>query len=213
MRMSGSMAEKKLQQAIAQSYYLGAGVDQKSWPKPDVHEVAFIGRSNVGKSSVIAALLNNKKLVQVSKTPGKTRILHFYVVPEIICLVDLPGYGYSKASKKENALIEKMLRHYFNESRRVTKIFILLDIRRLPSDQDLAIMQGFNTLHLPWSLIITKIDKVSKHIRKPQISRITSACPFQNEAPVVACSAHTKTGFNELWSHLKHLSISRQLEC
>src|SRR5699024_9220210 len=129
-------------------------------PDTRLPEYAFIGRSNVGKSSLINMLTNRKKLAKTSGTPGKTKLINHFLINEDWHLVDLPGYGYAKTSKKEQRKFSKMINTYFQERRQLISAFVLVDSRHNPQKIDLDFMQRMGEAQLPFSIIFTKTDKL-----------------------------------------------------
>lgn len=133
-------------------------------------EIACIGRSNVGKSSLLNHLLNDKTLARVSSTPGKTQLLNLFTVDETLLLVDLPGYGYAKAPKKIKEAWGKSIEHYLKNRSSLSLLLLLLDSRRLPSDEDLAFINWATFYKKPFLLVFTKADKLDKGTLASQIT-------------------------------------------
>jgi len=134
-------------------------------PKNDLNEIAFAGRSNVGKSSLINSLTNRKKLARFSKTPGRTRQLNFFKIENKLhklILVDLPGYGYAKVAKKDISEWRKLTKHYFSQRVNLRTVCLLMDIRREIYSHDLIMMDYLDSIGLSWTVILTKVDKIDK---------------------------------------------------
>lgn len=131
-------------------------------PKPLIPEYAFIGRSNVGKSSLINALTGRKKLAKTSVTPGKTQLINHFLINENWYLVDLPGYGYAKSSKKDRAAWDIMSEEYILNRRNLMSIFLLVDSRHAPQKSDLEFMEWMGENEISFNLVFTKTDKLSK---------------------------------------------------
>ncbi|MFN6177691.1 MAG: ribosome biogenesis GTP-binding protein YihA/YsxC [Flavobacteriales bacterium] len=148
--------------------HLGSGREAKHWPKPSLPEYAFIGRSNVGKSSLINMLCNISKLARVSNTPGRTRnVEHFKVAGTLTSerpwmLADLPGYGFAKASKAERAIWEKMIQTYLKERENLQNVFLLVDSRLEPQQNDLDMIQWLGENGIPFVIVFTKSDKLAQ---------------------------------------------------
>ena len=146
--------------------HLGSGREPKDWPKPSLPEYAFIGRSNVGKSSLINMLCHINKLARVSNTPGRTRnVEHFRVEGTLTSkspwmLADLPGYGFAKASKTERAVWEKMIQTYLKERETLQNVFLLIDSRLEPQQNDLDMVQWLGENGIPFCIVFTKTDKL-----------------------------------------------------
>lgn len=140
--------------------FLMSNTDPARCPVPDKPEFAFIGRSNVGKSSLINMLLGRKNLAKTSSTPGKTRLINHFVVNEEWYLVDLPGYGYARISKKEREKWEGMIRTYFRRRENLVNTFILIDSRIEPKMADIDFINWFGEEQLPFAIVFTKADKL-----------------------------------------------------
>lgn len=160
---------KKLQTAIFLKSYAQSGEWKKESNFP---EVAFIGRSNSGKSTLINSILGRKSLAKTSRTPGKTKLINIFAIPNLFCLVDLPGFGYSKASHKEHIGMMKLLEDYLNESLELKCIFILLDARREIPEDELRLIQTAINRNIPFTLLRTKSDKLNQKERN-QSTHIT----------------------------------------
>lgn len=132
-------------------------------PKSDQQEYAFIGRSNVGKSSLINMLTNRKKLARISVTPGKTQLINFFLINKDWHLVDLPGYGYAKVSKTSRKNWEKMIRDYLVKRENLQCVFVLIDSRLEPQKIDLDFVNWLGEMQVPFALVFTKADKPSKN--------------------------------------------------
>lgn len=136
--------------------------DVQKCPDPDRPEYAFIGRSNVGKSSLINMLMQRKKLAKTSSTPGKTQLINHYMVNDEWYLVDLPGYGYAKMPLKEKEKLEKMISNYILERKNVVNVFVLIDSRHNPQQIDLEFMEWLGESGIPFIMVFTKSDKLKK---------------------------------------------------
>ena len=130
-------------------------------PEPDKPEYAFIGRSNVGKSSLINMLTGRRKLAKVSGSPGKTMLINHFIIDKTWYLVDLPGYGYAKRSKSERAKWLKMIRNYILTRTNLLTVFLLIDIRHKPQKNDLEFMEWLAVSQIPFTIVFTKADKLS----------------------------------------------------
>jgi len=129
-------------------------------PDPNIPEYAFIGRSNVGKSSLINAMMNHKDLAKTSQTPGKTQLINHFMVNESWYLTDLPGYGYAKVSKVQRKDFEKLITNYILNRRNLVNLFVLVDVRHKPQAIDLDFMQWCGECGVPFSIVFTKADKL-----------------------------------------------------
>ena len=169
-------------------------------------EVAFAGKSNVGKSSLINALMNRKALARTSSQPGKTQTINVYNINDALYLVDLPGYGYATANEEIKAQWGKMIEHYLHTSKRLKAVFLLIDIRHDPSDNDCLMYdwmlhQGFAPI-----IIATKADKLKKSQRKQHVDKIRAVLEVEPDTIVIPFSAETKQGREEIWELVASLT-------
>ncbi len=146
-------------------------------PKPVYPEVAFIGRSNVGKSSLINAILGKKNLARISSTPGKTRGINYYLVDQKFFFVDLPGYGFAKLSKTERLKWQELIETYLTQSKNLRLICLLMDSRHDLMDSDLEMAQWLQYHERPFCIILTKTDKLSKNALAKRVSQYKSYFP------------------------------------
>ena len=168
-------------------------------PETDKVEIAFAGKSNVGKSSLINALMNRKSLARTSATPGKTQTINFYNVNDVMYLVDLPGYGYAKVSEKEKIEWGKLIERYLNTSKQLKAVFLLIDIRHDPSANDKMmydwiVNQGYNPI-----IVATKLDKLKRSQIQKHIKMIKEGLQLIPGTVVIPFSAETKQGREEIW--------------
>ena len=147
---------------IKQADFIISAVNKEQYPKDNKIEIAFVGRSNVGKSSLINTLTNRRKLVKVSGTPGKTRQINFFLINNEFYFVDLPGYGYAKVSKQEKEKWGKIINTYLSNRKQLKKILLLLDCRRKPSEDDLAMYNWIKYYNYDYIIVMTKIDKLKR---------------------------------------------------
>lgn len=162
-------------------------------------EVAFAGKSNVGKSSMINALLNRKSLARTSAQPGKTQTINFYNVNDAMYLVDLPGYGYAKTSSSEKEKWGKMIENYLHTSKKLQAVFLLIDIRHDPSANDKMmydwmVYQGFTPI-----IIATKLDKIKRSQIQKNVKAIREGLKVKPGTVIIPFSSETKQGRDELW--------------
>lgn len=162
-------------------------------------EVAFAGKSNVGKSSLINALMNRKVLARTSAQPGKTQTINFYNINDAMYLVDLPGYGYAKASEEVKAKWGKMIENYLHTSKQLKAVFLLIDIRHDPSANDRMmyewmVYQGFAPI-----IIATKLDKIKRSQIQKNVKAIREGLNVQPGTTIIPFSAETKQGRDEIW--------------
>jgi GTP-binding protein len=147
---------------ISEAIFLQSNTDYQKCPKPDKPEYAFIGRSNVGKSSLINTIVQKKDLAKTSQTPGKTQLINHFQIDKKWYLVDLPGYGYAKVSKVEREKFEKMIHEYLENRENLICTFVLVDVRHEPQKIDLEFIHNLGEKGIPFCLVFTKADKLSK---------------------------------------------------
>jgi GTP-binding protein len=147
---------------VTEAIFLQSNTDYEKCPKPDKPEYAFIGRSNVGKSSLINALVQKKNLAKTSQTPGKTQLINHFQIDKKWYLVDLPGYGYAKVSKTEREKFEKMIHEYLENRENLMYTFVLVDIRHEPQKLDMEFMNNLGEQGIPFCIVFTKADKLSQ---------------------------------------------------
>ena len=168
-------------------------------PETDKVEIAFAGKSNVGKSSLINALMNRKALARTSATPGKTQTINFYNVNDVMYLVDLPGYGYAKVSEQEKIKWGQLIERYLHTSKQLKAVFLLVDIRHDPSANDKmmyewVVSQGYQPI-----IIATKLDKIKRSQVQKNVKAIKEGLKLLPGTVVIPFSAETKQGREEIW--------------
>ena len=168
-------------------------------PETDKVEIAFAGKSNVGKSSLINALMNRKALARTSATPGKTQTINFYNVNDVMYLVGLPGYGYAKVSEQEKIKWGQLIERYLNTSKQLKAVFLLIDIRHDPSANDKMmyewiVSQGYHPI-----IIATKLDKLKRSQVAKHVKMIKEGLKLLPGTTVIPFSAETKQGREEIW--------------
>lgn len=168
-------------------------------PDNKLPEIAFAGKSNVGKSSLINALMNRKSYARISGTPGKTQTINFYNINEELYLVDLPGYGYAKVTEQEKEKWGRMIERYLHGSRQLQAIFLLIDIRHDPSANDRMMYQWIVEMGFHPIIIATKLDKVKRSQVQKQIRAIRQGLGLMPGTAVIPFSASTKQGRDEIW--------------
>ena len=168
-------------------------------PKNTLPEVAFAGKSNVGKSSLINALMNRKSLARTSSQPGKTQTINFYNINNEMYLVDLPGYGYAKVSEKERERWGKMIEKYLETSEKLRAVFLLIDIRHEPSVNDKQMFEWIDYEGYQPIVICTKADKISRGAVQKQIAMIRKSLGADKDTIILPFSALNKTGREDIW--------------
>ncbi|MDQ3673095.1 MAG: ribosome biogenesis GTP-binding protein YihA/YsxC [Gemmatimonadota bacterium] len=178
--------------------FIGGMGEMEGWrPDSSLPEVAFAGRSNVGKSSLLNTLVRRKSFARVSKTPGRTREINFFRVNGTFVLVDLPGYGYAKISKDRKAEWKPMIESYLRRTTQLRGLVLLLDVRRKPTDDDRAMLDFLAELEVPTLIALTKMDKLSRAAGAAQLKQVTLGLALDPEQ-VIPFSSMTGAGRDDL---------------
>ena len=177
-------------------------------PKDNKPEYAFIGRSNVGKSSLINMLTNNKKLAKTSATPGKTLLINHFIINNEWYLVDLPGYGFAKRSKKEVARLEQMISGYILQREQLVNVFLLIDIRLEPQKIDLEFIQWLGDSSVPFAIVFTKADKLSASKATQQVEAYKKVLleTWEELPPIFVTSAEKRQGRDDLLDYIEQIN-------
>lgn len=183
---------------IKKSDIEAVAVKPSQYPPDNLKEIAFAGRSNVGKSSLLNLLTGRKKLAKVSGSPGKTRTINFYLINDAFRIVDLPGYGYAKVSKSVSQDWGPMMEQYLQSRENLVKVIQLVDIRHEPSKQDVEMYEYLRYYGLDGIVVATKADKVSRNQIQKQIRQIRKTLKLAEEDIVIPVSALKRTGYGEL---------------
>ena len=168
-------------------------------PENDKPEIAFAGKSNVGKSSLINALMNRKSYARISATPGKTQTINYYNINDEMYLVDLPGYGYAKVSEKEKAQWGEMIERYLHSSEQLKAVFLLIDIRHEPSANDKMMYDWIVANGYRPVIIATKLDKIKRSQQDKQVKAIKTGLGLKPEDIIIPVSSETKQNIDKLW--------------
>lgn len=168
-------------------------------------EVAFAGKSNVGKSSLINALMNRKSLARTSSQPGKTQTINYYNINDDIYFVDLPGYGYAKANEKVKAQWGKMIEDYLHKSKQLKCVFLLIDIRHEPGNNDIIMYDWIMRHGYQPIIIATKLDKINRSQIQKQLKLIRTTLKAEKDTIIIPFSATTKQGRDEIYEILDSL--------
>lgn len=174
-----------------------SAVRPNQWPVGGLPEFAFLGRSNVGKSTLLNRLLNRKKLARVSGQPGKTRQINFFAINEAFRFVDLPGYGYAAVSKRERATFASMIDRYLIDRQPLVRIVQLVDIRHEPSKEDVAVHESLQHLDVPLLVVATKLDKIGKSKLDSHVKMIRKT--LDSKIPILPVSAEKQIGLDKIW--------------
>ncbi len=195
---------------INKAEFVISNTDVSKAPQDPLPEYAFIGRSNVGKSSLINMLTNRKKLAKTSGTPGKTQLINHFKINDEWFLVDLPGYGYAKTSKSSRKKFQKLITDYFKKRKNLVNAFVLIDSRHEPQKIDLEFMRWMGENGIPFSIVFTKADKLSsnelgKNLRKYKLRLLKE---WQSLPEIFISSATSKLGKNEILNYIERLNDS-----
>lgn len=187
-----------------QSEFITSATQKDQYPDTNLPEVVVVGRSNVGKSSFINAFCQRKKLAYVGNTPGKTRLINFFMIDQAWVLVDVPGYGYAKMSKSMLIQMGKMMDEYFLKRDQISVVISLVDSRHEPTNDDIDMISYLKELGIPVLVVATKIDKVSKTKRIKALKVVSQKLqiPLSQILPV---SSTEKTGFDEVYKALSNI--------
>lgn len=187
---------------IKNAKYLVTAVKPEQYPVHQISEIALVGRSNVGKSSLINTLVNHKGLARQSATPGKTREINFFSVNDTLILVDLPGYGYAKVSKTAKLAWGGMIETYLNTRQQLKLIIMLVDIRHKPTNDDQLMYDWLSAQAVPKLVVATKLDKISKNQVEGRLKEIRTTLGMTEMEALIPVSAETKIGRDEIWNHI-----------
>ena len=187
---------------IKQSEFITSAVKREQYPLDNRVEVAFVGRSNVGKSSIINSLTNRKKLAKVSQTPGKTRLVNFFLINNDFYLVDLPGYGYAKVSKSEKDSWGKTVEMYLTGREQLKRVVLLVDSRHKPSGDDIMMHEWFKHFGYNVAVVATKSDKLTKNDLKKSEKVIKETLKLSTEEKLYFFSSLNRNGADELIDNL-----------
>jgi len=187
---------------IISAEFMISAVSAEQYPRASLPEVAFVGRSNVGKSSLINSLLNRKKLVKISGTPGKTQMINFFDVNHELVFADLPGYGFAKVPKSVQKKWQDLVEQYLLKRDNLRTVVLILDIRRKPTDLDLHMQEWLEQYQVDTILVATKTDKLSQAEQSKQLKQIRAAFLEGADKELVAYSSKNQKGRKELWKLL-----------
>ena len=179
-------------------------------PDNEMPEIAFAGKSNVGKSSLINALMNRKSYARISQTPGKTQTINFYNINEEMYLVDLPGYGYAKVSEKEKAQWGKLIERYLHGSSQLRAVFLLIDIRHEPSANDKMMYRWIVDQGYAPVIIATKLDKLKRSQIQKHVKLVREGLDLVPGTKIIPFSSVTKQGRDEIWEFVETEYLDRQ---
>ena len=174
-----------------------------SMPQTTLPEVAFAGKSNVGKSSLINALMNRKSLARTSSQPGKTQTINFYNINDVMHLVDLPGYGYANASEEVKAKWGRMIERYLQKSQQLKQVFLLIDIRHAPSANDKLMYDWIVHNGYRPVIVATKLDKLKRSQVAKSVKIVREGLNLEKDDILIPFSAQTKQGLEQIWETIE----------
>lgn len=190
---------------IKKSELLITAAKKEQYPETTVPEIAFCGKSNVGKSSMINTLLNRKSLARTSSQPGKTQTINFYNINDIVNFVDLPGYGYAKVSKTEKEKWGKMIETYLKSREQLKEVILLVDIRHEPNANDIQMYEWLKSFGYTGFVIATKADKISKGQRARYISVIKKTLNIDDINLITAFSSSERLNVEKIWNLFENI--------
>lgn len=188
---------------IKKAEHVISAAQPSQYPNTVFPEIALAGRSNVGKSSLINALVNRNGLARVGATPGKTRIINFYNINDALMIVDLPGYGYAKVSSEERKSWGKLAETYLTARKQLKAIIMLVDIRHEPTRDDRLMLEYLRASAMKCIVVANKADKVGRAALKKQIDQIRAALGLDESIEIIPFSALKKTGVEALWQKIE----------
>ena len=189
---------------ISSAQFVKSAVTPSQYPPADLPEIAFTGRSNVGKSSLINTLVNRKHLVKTSSTPGRTQLINFFTINKVFSFVDLPGFGYAKVPSAVRKSWGPMIETYLSTRKTLKGVVLIMDIRRIPGVQELNFIEWLHYYTIPEILVLTKSDKLSKNKQTTQRKVIAGALSFPKEE-MILFSAKSRLGIDDLWNAIERL--------
>lgn len=178
--------------------FMGSAAKQFQFPIDNLPQIVFSGRSNVGKSSFINAMLNRKKIAKVSQKPGKTRLVNFFMINKNFYFVDIPGYGYAAVSKKQLEDFQILIETYLQEEA-ISLTILLLDVRRIPNQDDILMYEYFKSMHSEVMIVLTKSDKLSNNQKNNQVRKIKKALNPRDCDKFITFSAVTHENQDRIW--------------
>lgn len=188
---------------INSAEFVVSAVYKKDYPSQRIYQVAFVGRSNVGKSSLINSLLNRKRLVKTSSRPGRTQTINFFRINEAFHFVDLPGYGFAKVPASVRKGFGPMVERYLEQNRLLRVVVHIVDVRHRPTAADKVMREYLQYQRIPVLTVATKSDKLSRHKNLKQLAVIRSTLDIPAGEPLVLFSASTADGKKETWEYLQ----------
>ena len=191
---------------IKSAEFITSAVKPSQYPPAVLPEIAFAGRSNVGKSSLINTLVNRKRLVKTSSTPGRTQLINFFNINEGFSFVDIPGYGYAKVPVSVKKTWGPMIETYITTRKTLKGVVLIMDIRRIPRQEEMNMLDWLNHYDIPSVPVLTKSDKLSKTKQKKQLAEIANTLSADKNS-LILFSAKSRQGKDEVWDAVKKLIL------
>lgn len=195
---------------IKKAEFLKSAVDKNSWPVDYYTEIMFCGRSNVGKSSFINMLVNRKNLARTSSNPGKTQTLNFFMINDSFYFVDVPGYGFAKVSKSLKATFGKMIESYVKNRENLKMVFLLVDFRHKPTEDDCMMYNFLKFYNLPVTIIATKADKVKNSERTKCKNTIKETLNLKDDDKFIVTSSENREGLPQILNLLDEIVVYKE---
>lgn len=189
---------------IKTAEFVTSAVKASQYPEAALPEIAFVGRSNVGKSSLINTLVNRKRLVKTSSTPGRTQLVNFFDINRAVTFVDLPGYGYARVPERVKKTWAPMIETYLNSRKTLKGVVVILDIRRIPNQADIDLIEWLWERHIPCLLVLTKTDKLKRSQRAANHRKVAEKLALPLDQFVIF-SAKTRQGKEDVWESIEAL--------
>lgn len=187
---------------VVKAEIITSAAKKEQYPQTNLKEVALAGRSNVGKSSFINTIINRRNLVRTSSKPGKTQTLNFYNINDVLCFVDVPGYGYAKVPKAEKDKWASMMEEYFESREELGLVMLIVDLRHSPTQDDIKMYHYIKHFGIPIVVVATKADKVKKSMKQKNINQIKIKMEMDLNDPIIAFSSETGEGKDQVWHYL-----------
>ena len=191
---------------IKSAEFVTSAVKPSQYPPADLPEIAFAGRSNVGKSSLINTLVNRKRLVKTSSTPGRTQLINFFNINEKFSFVDIPGYGYAKVPASVKKKWGPMIETYITTRKTLKGVVLIMDLRRTPGPEEMNMLDWLNHYGIPSVPVLTKSDKLSKTRQQKQLKEISNTLSADKDN-FILFSAKSRQGKDEVWDAVKKLIL------
>ena len=187
---------------VVKAEIITSAAKKEQYPQTNLKEVALAGRSNVGKSSFINKIINRRNLVRTSSKPGKTQTLNFYNINDVLCFVDVPGYGYAKVPKAEKDKWASMMEEYFESREELGLVMLIVDLRHSPTQDDIKMYHYIKHFGIPIVVVATKADKVKKSMKQKNINQIKIKMEMDLNDPIIAFSSETGEGKDQVRHYL-----------